>query len=148
MGGMNVPLCVISGRAAAFRDAKLSYRFARYFFRLFSLHDTWRIVPPPRRKQVPSHPPPRARSNTGGACSVGSKRLVRHHARLEAVGLHVVTQLLHEVVGRALRLEGDELALLLPDLADVELAQVGEGLARRVVQLEEDGAVLVERLLR
>ena len=77
---------------------------------------------------------------------MGSKRLVRHHARLEAVGLHVVTQLLHEVVGRALRLEGDALSLLLPDLADVELAQVGERLAARVVEFEEDGAVAVERL--
>ena len=66
----------------------------------------------------------------------------------EAEGAREVAQLEEEVSGRALLLERHEVPLLGPELTDVELSQVEEGLAARVVQLEEDGAVLIERLVR
>ena len=45
-------------------------------------------------------------------------------------------------------LEWDLIALVLSDLADVELPQVREALAARMIELEEDSAVLVESLPR
>mmetsp|Transcript_51938 Transcript_51938/g.153241 ORF Transcript_51938/g.153241 Transcript_51938/m.153241 type:complete len:231 (-) Transcript_51938:950-1642(-) len=73
--------------------------------------------------------------------------------RLLRVGRHaergrVLAQLRHKVGGRALVLERHQLARVRAHLANIKLAQVLEGLARRVVELKEDGAVLVARLLR